>query len=143
MPAIRNHQDQLLHPAELYGDPEGKLAADALLGGERETDQDGVKAIRDRLDEIEELAATTGGSETVESEKAALLTKLRDALDGKQVRSLLMSAHHNIASQIRTFRRDKLPNGMPQLAAHLQAHLKLDFPHFGYYPPAGTLPWKS
>jgi hypothetical protein len=129
--------------ADLRGDPEGKLAADALLGAERETDNAGIKAIRKRLEEIEDIAEQAGGwSEHLEKEREDLLDRVKEAEDGKQLRSSLNRAHHNIASQIRTFLRDKLPEEMPQLAAHLNQSLKLEFPSFGYYPPAGTPAWK-
>src|SRR5439155_7982880 len=116
--------------ADLQGDPEGKLAADARLRGEHETDLEGIKAIRTRLAEIEDIAAETGGSDALEDEKADLLRRLQAADDNKQMTSPLRAAHHNIATQIRNL-RDKLTNDMPNLAAHLIATLKLDSPRFG------------
>ena len=128
--------------AELRGDPEGKLAADALLRGDLESDRDGVKAIKNRLEAIEAITEETGGSETLENEKANLLRWLQAADDNKQITNPLRKAHHNIATQIRNL-REKLAPTMPKLAAHLQESLKLDAPHFGYYPPLGAPAWES
>jgi hypothetical protein len=127
---------------DLRGDPQHKLAADSLLGGELETDSEGIKRIKERLDEIEDLTAATGGSERLQNETVDLLGRLGEAEDFKQLTNHLKTAHHNVATQIRTLLR-KLGKDMPQLAAHLKAALKLDFPHFGYYPPAGTPTWNS
>ena len=41
--------------------------------GESETDLEGAKAIKNRLDEIESITCETGGSEALENEKAKLL----------------------------------------------------------------------
>jgi hypothetical protein len=116
---------------ELKGDPEGKLKADALLGGESETDRDGIMAMRKRLDDIEGIISETGSNESLEREKEDVLNRLKDAVDRKQLDSPLKSAHHNIATQIRTFLKKLSEGSMPQLAAHLKASLKLEFPHFG------------
>jgi hypothetical protein len=67
---------------------------------------------------------------------------MKEAEDGKRVRSSLVRAHHNIATQIRNFLHDKLCRDMPRLADHLTGALKLDFPHFGYYPPTNTPAWE-
>jgi len=131
-----------LSVAELRGDPEGRLAADALLVGELETDRDGVKAIKKRLKEIEDITEETGGSEALENEKARLLHQLEDAGDCKQITNRLRKTHHNMATQIRRLRDKKLVKNMPNLAAHLKATLKFDIPDFGYYPPHGTPSWK-
>jgi hypothetical protein len=50
--------------------------------------------------------------------------------------------HQNIAAQLRSLMRNKLKGHMPQLAAHLVACLKLDFPEFGYYPPDPPPDWQ-
>ena len=65
--------NRLLTVGDLRGDPEGRLAADARLRGESETDLEGAKAIKNRLDEIESITCETGGSEALENEKAKLL----------------------------------------------------------------------
>jgi hypothetical protein len=126
--------------AELIGDPERKLAAEAEFGSECQDDAAGIRAKKGRLEEIEALPPALQESEAIIAEKADLLIALKEGLDKKQMESPLKKAHHNIASQFRTFRQ-KLKKKMPLLAAHLTA-LKLDYPHFGYYPPTGTLPWK-
>lgn len=128
--------------ADVRGDPEGKLAADARMCGERETDHQGVTSILKRLQEIDDISAETGGCESLEEERIDLLERLKSADDGKQLLTALKKAHHNIATQIRTFIREKLVKDMPFLAAHLTLALKLDFPHFGYFPPVGTPAWK-
>ena len=128
--------------AELRGDPEDKLASDALPRREREADLQGGKAIRNRLEDIEEITQKTGGSETLESEKANLLRQLQASDANKHITNSLRKAHHNIATQIRALVREKLAKSMPKLAAHLNASLKLDSPVFGYYPPSGTATWK-
>ncbi len=128
--------------ADLRGDPDGKLAGDGHLMGELETDLEGVKAIEKRLEEIDFLRATTGGTETLEDEKADLLRRLKAADSFKQITNSLRKAHHNIATQIRKLMRNKLAKDTPQFAAHLKATLKLDTPHLGYCPPTGTPVWK-
>jgi hypothetical protein len=128
--------------ADLLGDPEGKLAADALLMGECETDPEGVEAIKTRLAEIEEIAAETGGSEAMDNEKSDLLRRLQAADYGTQILNPLRKSHHNIATQIRKL-RDKLSESMPKLGTYLRVTFRFEFPQFGYYPPAGTPAWES
>jgi hypothetical protein len=129
--------------AELRGDPEGQLKADAQMGSERETDEDGIRSIRARLQEIEEIAAETGGgSESLDAEKATLLRQVEAAVNEKKIGSKLKRGHHNMATQIRAFLREKLAKDMPKLATHLTAALKLEFPEFGYFPPGDTPTWK-
>jgi hypothetical protein len=125
---------------EMRGDPEGKLTADAMIGGEREADGATLIAIKQRLDEINDITAGSGGSEELEEEKSELLERLEAAT--KPFKTALKGAHHNIATQLRTFTRERLPEQMPQLAAHLKASLKLDFPDFGYYPPDPAPDWQ-
>jgi hypothetical protein len=134
--------DRLLTVAELRGDPEGTLAADARLRGERETDPEGIAFIRRRLADIEETRAATGGNERLDSEEADLLARLEDAQGGRQVTTALARAHHAIASRLRTLLRDTLDTDMPKLAGHLRASLKLEKPHVSYFPPPGTAPWQ-
>lgn len=134
--------NKLFTVADLQGDSDGKLAADALIGDEWEMDSAGVKKIKERLEEIEDIVEKTGGSESVENEKADLLHRLQQARRGKKMDSPLKAAHRNIAVQLRTLRDTKLAKGMPQLAAHLRAALKLNFPYIGYYPSPGTPAWQ-
>jgi hypothetical protein len=137
---ILAHPNRHLTVAEVRGDPEGELAADALLHGERKTDAEGVKRIKRRLAEIADIRDETGGSPRLDEEEAALLRQLEEA--PTQIKTPLKRAHHNIATQIRAFLH-KLANDMPNLAAHLKAALKLEAPHFGYYPTPGTPAWKT
>jgi hypothetical protein len=129
--------------AELRGDPEGKLHADSAMRGERLTDAEGLKRIRDRLQDIDEISNDTGGlTQSLEEERARLLQELKEGKEGKQAQTALRKDHHNIATQFRNL-REKLVKGMPQLAAHLKSSLNLDFPHFCYNPPPGTPAWKT
>jgi DNA-binding NarL/FixJ family response regulator len=134
--------NKLFSVAELQGDPRGTLGADAGIGTERVTDDAGFKRIKARLEELDDIAKETGGSPSHEQEKADLLMRVQEALRDKKMGSPLKVAHHNRAAQIRTFREKKLAKDMPALAAHLRAALKLDFPHFGYYPPPGMSAWQ-
>jgi hypothetical protein len=129
--------DRSLTVAELLGDPDGKLAADALLGGEPVTDQEGIRAIRERLEEIDEITKETGGSEKLENEKEALLRQFKGRM-GASVRT----AYNNITTQKRQFVR-KLKAEMPQLAAHLKACIGQAANDYtlSYRPPAGTPRW--
>lgn len=140
---ILQRHNHSLTVADLRGDPEGKLKADGLMGGERGTDSDGIAAIKRRIREIEDITAETGESEPLEEEHAGLLHRLKVAMDEQRVTTPLKRDHHNIATQIRNFLRDKLDKDMPKLAAHLRAALKLDFPDFGYHPPRDTPGWKT
>jgi hypothetical protein len=98
-------------------------------------------AIKKRLEDIEVALGETGaGSERLEEEKAKLLKQLTGPL-GKKLESSLKSAHHNMASQLRSLQK-KLKKRMPQLAAHLKAALKLEYPEFGYYPPDPPPAWQ-
>jgi hypothetical protein len=126
--------------AAIRGDPEGKLAVDAMIGTEREADSGALGVIKKRLEEIDDITGETGGSERLEEERAELLGKLKTAT--KSLKTPLKGAHHNIATQLRTFLREKLAQDMPQLAAHLKASLKLDFPEFSYYPPDPPPDWQ-
>ena len=127
--------------AELRGDPEGKLAADAYLGKEAETNAEGILAIKKRLQEIEDTAAEVEWSEKSSDEYADLLRRVEAAKGGKQIVTSANKEHHNVASQLRILRR-ALKSNMPTLFAHLIASLQLDRPHLGYYPPVGAPNWK-
>jgi hypothetical protein len=130
--------NRLLTVAEVRGDPEGKLTADARLRGEREIDAEAIRSIKRRLHEIEDIERETRGCEALVDEKAYLLRQLKRPL--RRIATPLAKAHHTIATQIRTF-RNKLSKDMPQLAAHLTQALNLNFPHFGYHPTKPTN-WK-
>jgi hypothetical protein len=129
--------------AELRGDQDGKLAADALLGGERATDPAGLRAISDRISEIDEITEEMGSTEALENEKVELLLQVRGHASKKRLETGIHKAYHNIAAQKNIF-LNKLKEKMPQLAAHLKACLRLcknDY-SFSYKPPAGTPCWK-
>jgi hypothetical protein len=127
--------------ANLRGDPEDKLAADALLGGQPKMGSPEIKDIKKQLAEIDSLAETTGSTESLEERRAALLSQLKGPT-GQVLASQIKSDHRNIATQPRTLMREKLKRDMPQLAAHLKASLKLDCPEFGYYPPSPPPAWQ-
>ena len=131
--------DRSLTVATLRGDPEGKLAADAMLGSDHEADPDSIKAIKHRLEDIEETTADGGGSAALDEETHQLLDKLIAA--SRTLNPALKDAHHNVASQLRSFLK-KLRGDMPQLSAHLRASLKLDYPTCGYYPPEPRPRWQ-
>jgi hypothetical protein len=134
--------NRALTAADVLGDPEGKLAADALLRDEAATDLEGVRRIRERIKEIEDDAEVIGWTGERENERIALLKQLEKAAQNKRLRSPAEAAHHNIASELRARCKKLAGGGMAMLAAHLIACPKLARPHFGYYPPAGTHPWK-
>jgi hypothetical protein len=128
--------------AEVLGDPDGKLKADALLGGERATDAQGLREIWERIQNIEEEIQTTGGTEALEDEKAKLLRQVENHPATRQIQTSLGNAYNNITTQKRQFLQ-KLAKEMPQLAAHLRACIKPfgnDFT-ISYRPPAGSPRW--
>jgi hypothetical protein len=128
--------------AELLGDPDGKLAADALLGGECVTDQEGIRAIKERIEEIDEIAKGTGGSEELDNERAELLKQLMGSSATGRVRASVCKAYNNITTQKRQFLK-KLQSEMPQLASHLKACI-LPFANdctLSYRPPNGMPRW--
>jgi hypothetical protein len=129
---------------ELVGDLERKLESEALFSADVETDAQGLNAIRRALEDVDSKLEV-GSTAKLEQEKAELLEHLRQA---EELRTIgpggpLRNAHHNISTQMRTFTGAKLKKDMPQLAAHLKASMKYDFPHVGYYPPDGTPRWKT
>src|SRR5262249_18312718 len=97
-------------------------------------------AIHKELQDVNDLADTFGWNESLEKKRADLLDRLKTAK--RTLNPTLKRQHHNVATQLRTFVREKLVKDMPQLAAHLQASLKLDFPEFGYYPPDPAPDWQ-
>jgi hypothetical protein len=137
---ILSRPNQSLTVAEVLGDPQGTLAGDARLRGDRETNTVGMRQIKKRLAEIEDIRAETGGSATLDAEQADLLCHLEQA--DTHLQTPLRKAHHNISTQIRTFVKKVRGCKMPHLAAHLKDALRLDLPYFGYYPPADSPGWK-
>jgi hypothetical protein len=127
--------------ANLRGDPEKKLAADALMGGQPKMGSREIRDIKAQLEEISTIAEETGWTEALEEKKAELLSQLKGPR-GQVLAAPIKADHRNIATQLRTLIRVKLKRDMPQLAAHLKASLKLDFPEFGYYPPSPPPAWQ-
>jgi hypothetical protein len=128
--------------AELYGDPGGKLTADARLGGEDTTDREALQAIRNRLEDIKEQREDTGGSDALDNEEADLLRQVAGYSAKKRIESRVGKAYNNIATQKRQFLQ-KLKPKMPALAAHLKACLIPSANDYtlSYRPPAGTPRW--
>jgi hypothetical protein len=162
---ILSRPNRTLTVAEVRGDPEGLLAADALLGAELETTAESASNIRERLvkldkelKDVDEMAADLGWSETLTAKKVALkeeqgclVSQIRQTANNgksgrsplrKRFRTPLERSHHNMATQIRTFIRDELTTAMPRLAEHLSTWLALEKPSFRYCPPSGTTSWK-
>jgi hypothetical protein len=128
--------------AELRGDPEGKLKADALLGSEHAKDKDGLRKIYDRIQEINHITEQTGGSDRLEDEKEELLRQVEKFSAKRRIESSVGKAYHNITTQKRQF-LTKLEKQMPQLAAHLRACITQFKEHYtvSYQPAAGTPRW--
>jgi hypothetical protein len=134
--------NRALTVAELHGDPEGKLAADAGLGGENAVDKEGLRRIWERIEEIDAAIEKTGGSETLENEKADLLKEVEGHSAKGRMGAGVRKACNNITTQKRQF-IGKLKAVMPELAAHLKACLIPSANDFSvsYRPPAGTPNW--
>jgi hypothetical protein len=67
--------DRQLTVAQVLGDPEVKLAVDAMMGGEREADGAAIAYMKERLADIDDIAKDTDGSEELEEETAELLER--------------------------------------------------------------------
>jgi hypothetical protein len=128
--------------AELYGDPEGKLAADASLGGQAAKDTEALQAIQKRIDDIDAITQETGGSEELEDERARLLRQVKRHSAKDRMSAAVTKAYNNFAAQKSQFLK-KLKDNMPQLAAHLKASLQSSGTDYtiSYRPPDGTPPW--
>jgi hypothetical protein len=127
--------------AELLGDEEGKLAADALLRRQPQADREAVARLRKQLEELDEIEAQFSGLNTEqEREKVEILREL-DTAD-KALKSALVRAYDNIRKQVKTL-IGTIKKDMPKLAAHLKAAIKPDCPELAYSPPAGTTSWKT
>jgi hypothetical protein len=129
--------------ADLLGDPEGKLKADALLGGERAKDKDSLRTIWERIQEIDDTIGDAGGSEELESEKAKLLRQVEGHSSKERMTAAVAKAYKNITTQKRKFLQ-KLKKKMPQLSAHLKASLVPSGKDLtlSYRPAAGTARWR-
>jgi DNA-binding response OmpR family regulator len=135
--------NKLFTVADLQGDPEHKLSAEERMGADYQTDDAGVRKIKERLEEIAETVEATGGSESLENEHAALMRQFGEAMRGKKMDSPLKKAFRNVCVQLGTLRDKKLALSMPRLASHLRATLKMEFPYLGYYPPPGASAWQN
>jgi hypothetical protein len=128
---------------ELNGDPDGKVKADALLGGEYEKDKEALRKIRERIEDIDAMIEETGGSEKLEEDRAELLRHLERHSARKRMGSRVGKAYNNITTQKRMF-LEKLEGKMPKLATHLQACIVPSGRDYtiSYRPPAGTPRWQ-
>jgi hypothetical protein len=128
--------------AELLGDPGGKLKADALLGGECATDKDALRAIWERIQEINAIVEETDWSEKLEEDKEELLRQVQKYSATERMGAGVTKAYNNITTQKRQF-LTKLQEDMPQLTAHLRACLKQTASAYtlSYRPPPGTPRW--
>jgi hypothetical protein len=133
--------NRVLTVAQLPGDAEGRIAADASIGSDLETDREGLAAIKSRIDEIDEIASATGSTDALEADRAQLLALLQRMPAARKMASQLKKDHANIATQLRQFRRKKLHKDMPHFAGHLDAALTMNLPTFGYFPPGSTPAW--
>jgi hypothetical protein len=129
--------------AELRGDPEGKVKADARLGGEYEKDEEGLRKIYERIQDINDITERTGGSDRLEDEKGELLRQVETHSAKGRIESSVGNAYNNITTQKRQFLK-KLKGQMPQLAAHLRSCITQFAEDFtiSYRPPAGTPRWQ-
>jgi hypothetical protein len=129
--------------ADLRGDPDGKLTADAQLGEARATEIEALRSIHFELRQVEDIAEEVGWSKDLEAKKTDLLGRVKKFEANKKISGPLRKAHHNVAAQIREFLKANLAKDMPKLAAHLAASLQLNYPDVTYQPPAGTPAWKT
>jgi hypothetical protein len=127
--------------AELYGDPGGKLAADASLGGEDTQDRESLQATYKRMEDIQTIIADTGGSEELEAELEELVRQVGKS--SERMKTGIGRAYHNIATQKRMFLQ-KIQEQMPELRAHLRTYIHQEPSGytFCYRPPDGTLRWQ-
>jgi hypothetical protein len=133
------HPNQGFTVAQLRGDPEGKLAADAALGGEDAMDAREVREIRERIEEIND-SLNVGSSERLEDEKAQLIRQLEPFQE--RLQSGVKKGYDNIARQKRDFLNEQICD-MPSLAAHLKLYLMQDPESysFAYRPPSNAPRW--
>jgi hypothetical protein len=129
--------------AELRGDSEGRLKADSSPKEEAEADPTGLQKMYLRVEDLDEMIRTGGGNVELETERAYLVKRLEEGYRKHKLSSPHIKAHHTVASQLRKFRREKLAEEMPRLAAHLHVCLDLAFPHITYSPPAGHPTWAT
>src|SRR5262249_13078290 len=106
--------------AGLLGDPGGKLEAGSLPRAQCAMDRGGLRKIDNRIKEIDEITKETGGSESLEGERATLLQQVQVHSATERMPAPVKKAYDNITTQKRQFLL-KLAEEMPQLAAHLKA----------------------
>jgi hypothetical protein len=127
--------------ADLRGDPEGKLAADARLGGERSKDERYLQDIHKDIADVEAIAAETGSTEALEERREKLLQEVQKHSAKEQMETSIQKDYENVLKQRKLF--IKKLDEMPQFAAHLEACIQSfsnDYT-FAYKPPQGTLTW--
>jgi hypothetical protein len=127
--------------ADLRGDPEGKLAEDASQVATPKADHQAVKDALAELKGIADIRDGTGGSDALDEREAALRAYVDGDPAKKTLTSNLKRYHHNICSQLNDFLK-ALASDMPLLAAHLEAGISKNFPHFRYSPPNHPPDWK-
>jgi hypothetical protein len=138
--------------AELRGDPDDKLKADAWMGVERASDMEALRAIHKEIQNIDAIVAETGSTEVLENKKEKLLRQVKGHSAKKRLGSSVRKAYNNVAAQKSLFLKKlegkvlkKLEGkaDMPQLAAHLRACIKSSGSDFtiSYRPPAGMARW--
>jgi hypothetical protein len=132
---------RLLTVADLRGDPEGKLAADSLLGSDPKMDKAAFQEIWKEYQDIQARIEEFGSTAEEDARLEAVLARVREAEGYRQMENRLAVEHHNMASQIRAFLKKLKSGPMTRLATHLKGTLQLDRPHFLYNPPAGTPVW--
>jgi hypothetical protein len=138
------HPNRLFTIPDLVGDADGNLAGAASLTAPKEADAEALLSIKNELDDVEELLRVSSSDHLLRKKEALLARVKRDRKGHKLTAGdPIRNAHHNIATQLRTFTAKKVKTDMPQLHAHIATSLKLDFPYFGYYPPSGTPAWKT
>jgi hypothetical protein len=129
--------------AELRGDPDGKLKADASLGGQPITDEESLQKIQDHIEDIDATIEATGGSEALEEQKARLLGQVADCAKRRRIISPLSKAYGNIQTQKSLF-LTKLKAEMPQLGTHLRACIIFSGKDYtiAYRPPSNAPLWQ-
>jgi hypothetical protein len=128
--------------AELWGDPKGKITADARLGGERAKDKESLQKIWSEIQDIDAIAEEKGWTDGLTEQKNRLLKEVARCSARKRLRTGVGNSYNNITTQKRQFLA-KLKKDMPRLAAHLRSCLQssADDLSLSYQPPAGTPIW--
>jgi hypothetical protein len=139
---VLTQPNRLISIAQLVEDPQGMLAAEGRFRADKETDAEGLAALKRELDDLDSLVEQ-GATDELAERRVDVVARIERAARGRMAPgSALRKAHHSVCTWIRRFLSARLAGTMPQLATHLTATLKLDFPDIGYFPPKGTPAWK-